>query len=40
MEHKRTLKCELYNDSMQGWKGYPIQEGFCFLAQPLTKPEE
>ena len=32
MEHKKTLKCELYNDSMQGWKGYPIQKAQLIIA--------
>ena len=26
------LKCELYNDSMQGWKGYPIQKAQLIIA--------
>ena len=32
MEHERKLKCELYNDSMQGWKGYPIQKAQLIIA--------
>lgn len=31
-EHKRRLKCELYNDSMQGWKCYPIQKAQLIIA--------
>ena len=30
--HKRKLKCELYNDSMQGWKCYPIQKAQLIIA--------
>ena len=26
------LKCELYNDSMQGWKCYPIQKAQLIIA--------
>ncbi len=29
---ERKLKCELYNDSMQGWKGYPIQKAQLVIA--------
>jgi site-specific DNA-methyltransferase (adenine-specific) len=33
MESKpRKLKCELYNDSMQGWKCYPIQKAQLIIA--------
>lgn len=32
MEHQRKLKCELYNDSMQGWKCYPIQKAQLIIA--------
>jgi site-specific DNA-methyltransferase (adenine-specific) len=32
MEHKRKIKCELYNDSMQGWKCYPIQKAQLIIA--------
>ena len=32
VEHKRKLKCELYNDSMQGWKCYPIQKAQLIIA--------
>lgn len=31
-EHKKKLKCELYNDSMQNWKGYPIQKAQLIIA--------
>lgn len=31
-EHKNRLKCELYNDSMQGWKCYPIQKAQLIIA--------
>lgn len=31
-KHKPKLKCELYNDSMQGWKGYPIQKAQLIIA--------
>ena len=24
-QHEKTIKCEIYNDSMQNWKKYPIQ---------------
>ena len=27
-----ALKCELYNDSMQGWKCYPIQKAQLIIA--------
>lgn len=26
------MKCELYNDSMQGWKCYPIQKAQLIIA--------
>ena len=29
---KGKLKCELYNDSMQGWKCYPIQKAQLIIA--------
>lgn len=29
---KSRLKCELYNDSMQGWKCYPIQKAQLIIA--------
>ncbi len=32
MERQRKLKCELYNDSMQGWKCYPIQKAQLIIA--------
>jgi hypothetical protein len=35
--HKRRLKCELYNDSMQGWKCYPIQKAQMNLADLLEE---
>lgn len=28
----KKIKCELYNDSMQGWKGYPIQKAQLIIA--------
>lgn len=31
-ERKSKLKCELYNDSMQGWKCYPIQKAQLIIA--------
>lgn len=31
-KHERRLKCELYNDSMQGWKCYPIQKAQLIIA--------
>ena len=31
-ERKNRLKCELYNDSMQGWKCYPIQKAQLIIA--------
>lgn len=31
-EKKRKIKCELYNDSMQGWKCYPIQKAQLIIA--------
>ena len=30
--HERKLKCELYNDSMQSWKCYPIQKAQLIIA--------
>lgn len=30
--YKRKIKCELYNDSMQGWKCYPIQKAQLIIA--------
>ena len=27
-----AFKCELYNDSMQGWKCYPIQKAQLIIA--------
>lgn len=32
MEHTKKIKCELYNDSMQGWKCYPIQKAQLIIA--------
>ena len=29
---QKKLKCELYNDSMQGWKCYPIQKAQLIIA--------
>lgn len=29
---QKTLKCELYNDSMQNWKGYPIHKAQLIIA--------
>ena len=26
------MKCELYNDSFQNWKGYPIQKAQLIIA--------
>lgn len=31
-EYQRKIKCELYNDSMQGWKCYPIQKAQLIIA--------
>ena len=31
-EYQRKSKCELYNDSMQGWKCYPIQKAQLIIA--------
>lgn len=31
-DRPRKLKCELYNDSMQGWKCYPIQKAQLIIA--------
>ena len=30
--HEKKLKCELYNDSMQSWKCYPIQKAQLIIA--------
>ena len=30
--HTKKLKCELYNDSMQSWKCYPIQKAQLIIA--------
>lgn len=30
--YERKLKCELFNDSMQGWKCYPIQKAQLIIA--------
>ena len=32
MDYKKKLKCELYNDSMQGWKCDPIQKAQLIIA--------
>ena len=32
MEKGKRIKCELYNDSMQGWKCYPIQKAQLIIA--------
>ncbi len=32
MEHKKKLKCELYNDSMQNWKKCPLQKAQLIIA--------
>lgn len=32
MKYEKRLKCELYNDSMQNWKGYPIQKAQLIIA--------
>ena len=32
MEHVKKLKCEIYNDSMQNWKKYPIQKAQLIIA--------
>ena len=32
MEYKKKLKCELYNDSYQNWKKYPIQKAQLIIA--------
>jgi site-specific DNA-methyltransferase (adenine-specific) len=32
MEHKKKIKCELYNDSMQNWKSRPIQKAQLIIA--------
>ena len=29
---QKKIKCELYNDSMQGWKCYPIQKAQLIIA--------
>lgn len=31
-KHNNKIKCELYNDSMQGWKCYPIQKAQLIIA--------
>lgn len=31
-EYQKKIKCELYNDSMQGWKCYPIQKAQLIIA--------
>lgn len=31
-DRKRKLKCEIYNDSMQSWKCYPIQKAQLIIA--------
>ena len=31
-KYKKKIKCELYNDSMQGWKCYPIQKAQLIIA--------
>lgn len=31
-EYPKKIKCELYNDSMQGWKCYPIQKAQLIIA--------
>lgn len=31
-QRQKKLKCELYNDSMQGWKCYPIQKAQLIIA--------
>lgn len=31
-QHKNRIKCELYNDSMQSWKCYPIQKAQLIIA--------
>jgi site-specific DNA-methyltransferase (adenine-specific) len=30
--YTRKIKCELYNDSMQSWKCYPIQKAQLIIA--------
>lgn len=32
MKERKKLKCELYNDSMQSWKCYPIQKAQLIIA--------
>lgn len=32
LKKNRKLKCELYNDSMQNWKKYPIQKAQLIIA--------
>ena len=32
MEHRKKIKCELYNDSMQNWKSKPIQKAQLIIA--------
>lgn len=31
-QHEKTIKCEIYNDSMQNWKKYPIQKAQLIIA--------
>jgi site-specific DNA-methyltransferase (adenine-specific) len=31
-KYKNKIKCELYNDSMQSWKCYPIQKAQLIIA--------
>lgn len=31
-QKKKKIKCELYHDSMQNWKGYPIQKAQLIIA--------
>ena len=31
-QRQKKLKCEIYNDSMQGWKCYPIQKAQLIIA--------
>lgn len=32
MQKGKKIKCELYNDSMQSWKCYPIQKAQLIIA--------
>lgn len=32
MEHKKKIKCEIWNDSMQNWKSKPIQKAQLIIA--------